>query len=123
MIAKISLAAAFLLMVAPAMASAANRDAANSAPIALRAHGSPLGIVVAQISQPNIGASDNSDDNDNNTDSNEADDNQNADSIQSDQQNAAGYDQANPPQVPDAQENDPDDASQVNEAPQPQPYQ
>ena len=117
MIPKISLTAAFFLMVAPPMACASNREATNPAPITRQAHASPLGMVVAQDDQPNARHFHN--DNDNDSDSNDsaddnqnadgnqnADENQNADGNQTDQQNAADNDQSNPPQVPDGSEND-----------------
>ena len=113
MIAKISLTAAFFLIVAPPMACASNRDATNPAPMTSQAHESPLGLLVAQNNQPNVGTSDN--DNDNDSDSNDsADDNQNADSNQTDQQDAVGGDQPIPPQVLDA----PDDPGDAQQAPQ-----
>ncbi len=111
---KISLAAAFFLMVAPPMACAANRDGVNPAPITRPAHQSPLGMVVAQDDQSNAGESDN--DNSNDSDSNEsADENQNADGNQTEQQNAAGDDQANPPQVFEA----PESQGDAQQAPRP----
>jgi hypothetical protein len=114
MIPKISLTAAFLLMVAPPMACASNRDAANPPPITRQAHQSPLGMVVAQDNQSNAGTSDNDSDNGNDSDSNDsADDNQNADGNQMDQQNATGDDQPIPPQIPNA----PDDPSDDQQAP------
>ena len=107
MVAKISLAAAFLLMVAPPMACASNRNGVNPAPITRQAHQSPRGMVVAQDDQSNAGESDND------SDSNEsADENQNADGNQTEQQNAAGDDQANRPQVFEAPGN-PGDAQQA----------
>jgi hypothetical protein len=124
MIAKISMTAAFLLMVAPPMASASNRDAANRAPLVCPAHGSPLGIVVAQDAQPNVGTDSDSDNNDSDNDSNDNDnDNQNDNNNQTDQQNATGNDQPQPvpPQVFNTPDNDPNDAAQVNQAPQPEP--
>ncbi|WP_333650402.1 hypothetical protein, partial [Candidatus Binatus sp.] len=79
MIAKISLTAAFFLIVAPPMACASNRDATNPAPMTSQAHESPLGLVVAQDDQPNVATSDNDNDNGNDSDSNDsADNNQNA---------------------------------------------
>ncbi|MGA9724208.1 MAG: hypothetical protein WBQ86_17235 [Candidatus Binatus sp.] len=119
MIPKISLTAAFLLMVAPPMASASTRDAANRAPLACQAHESPLGIIVAQDAQPNLGTDSDSDNNDSDNDSN---DNDNDNNNQMDQQNATGNDQpaAVPPQVFNAPDNDSNDAQQ-NQAPQPEP--
>ncbi len=103
MIPKISLAAAFVLMVAPPMACASNSEIANSAPITRQANQSLPKIVLAQDSQdaPSMGTtdSDNDNSNDNDNDSNDsADDNQNGDSGQTDQ-NAAGDDQTIPPTV------------------------
>ena len=98
MLAKISLTAAFLLMVAPPIACASNRDAASLAPMTRKANQSPVGMVLAQDSQQNLGTSDSGSDNDN--DSNDsADDNQNSDDNQADQQNAADNRQQIPPTV------------------------
>lgn len=107
MIPKISLTAAFLLMVAPPMACASNRAATNPAPITRQAHEAPLGMDVAQDDQSNAGTSDNNNDNDSNS-NDSADDNQNADANQTDQQNAAGIDQPIVPQILNGPENDPD---------------
>ncbi len=129
MIPKISLTAAFLLMVAPPMACASNRDATNPAPITRQAHESAPGMVVAQDNPSNVGTSDNdndsdSDSNDSADDNQDADDNQNADSDQMDQQNAAGNDQSIPPQILDAPENDPDATPSPNAFSRPvNPYQ
>jgi hypothetical protein len=115
MIAKISLTAAFLLMVAPPMACASNRDAANPAPITRQAHESPPGMAVAQDDQSNADASDNGNGNDNGNDSDSndsADGNQNADGNQMEQQNADGNDQPIAPQALDAPGN-PGDAQQA----------
>jgi len=123
MIPKISLTAAFLLMVAPPMASASTRDAANRAPLACQAYELPLGIVVAQDAQPNLGTGADSDSDNSDNDSNDnADDNQNDNNNQMDQQNANGNEQpaAVPPQVFNAPDNDSNDAPQ-NQAPQPEP--
>ena len=111
MIPKISLTAAFFLMVAPPMACASNRAPSNPAPITRQAHAAPPGVVVAQDDQPNLGTSTNDSDsnsNDSADDNQNADENQNAGDNQTDQQSAADNDQANPPQVPDGSENDPD---------------
>ena len=97
MFAKISLTAAFLLMVAPPIACASNRTAASRAPRQL-----PLRMVLAQDNEPALGTSDNDNDNDSND---SADDKQDSDDNQTDQQNAAGTDQPIPPTVfgaPDA---------------------
>ncbi len=117
MIPKISLTAAFFLMVAPPMACASNREAINPAPITRQAHAAALGVVVAQDNQPNLGTStndndsnsdDSADDNQNADGNQNADENQNADDNQTDQQSGADNDQSNPPQVPDGSENDTD---------------
>ena len=118
MIPKISLTAAFLLMVAPPMACASNRAAENPAPITRQAHEAPLGMVVAQDDQSNAGTSDNDNDNDSNS-NDSADDNQNADGNQTDQQNAAGIDQPIVPQILNGPENDPDDIPPPNAFSQP----
>ena len=132
MIPKISLAAAFLLMIAPPMACASARDLANYAPIFCQANLSLPGIVLAQDAQdgqPSMGTTENDNDNDNDkdndNDSNDsADDNQNADSDQTNQQNAAGDDQQTAPQVPDAAENDSNAMSPPNAVARPlNPYQ
>ena len=116
MIPKISLAAAFVLMVAPPMACASIRGLANQAPMTNR---SPLGIVVAQDQdQSSAGTSDSDSDSDSDSNDN-ADDNQNGDGSQMDQ-NAAGDDQPVPPTVLNGNENDPNDAPQFNQVPQPQ---
>ncbi|MGH7923236.1 MAG: hypothetical protein ACREQH_01440 [Candidatus Binatus sp.] len=125
MIAKISLTAAFLLMVAPPMACASSRDPANFAPTIRPANESPLGIAVAQ-DDPNVGTAD-SDNGDDSDSDDSADDNQNADGNQNpsenqaDPQNAAGDDQSVTPQVLNAPGGDPDSAPQVDQAPQPEP--
>ncbi len=127
MFSKVSLTAAFLLIVAPPMACASTRDTANRAPTTRQAQASPRGTVVAQEDQPSVGTTDSDNDNDNSSDSdsdsnNSADQNQNADGSQTDQ-NAAGNDQATVPQA-DAPDTDPGDAQQapqMNGYPQPQP--
>jgi hypothetical protein len=123
MIPKISLAAAFFLMVAPPMACASNRDATNPEPVTCQAHEAAAGMLVAQDDQSNADNSDN--DNNNDSDSSDsADDNQNADSDQTNQQNAAGDDQQTAPQVPDAAENDSNAMSPPNAVARPlNPYQ
>jgi hypothetical protein len=96
MIPKISMAAAFLLLAAPPIASASNCSFTNSAPLTCQADQSPQGIVIAQDSSSDGGtsASANGSDNDNDSDSSDsADDNQNSDDNQADQQNASGDDQ------------------------------
>jgi hypothetical protein len=142
MIPKISLAAAFLLMMAPPMAYASTRDAANSAPITCRTHQSASGIVLAQDGQPSMGTTENDNDNDNNGDNDNdandnADENQNADNGQSadngqngddgqTDQNAAGDNQQIPPTIlgPDNDEGEPKQAPQMNGYSQPvNPYQ
>lgn len=131
MILKISLAAAFVLMMVPPMACASNREVANSAPITRQANQSLPKVVLAQDSQdaPSMGTTDSDNDNssDNDNDSNDsADDNQNGDSGQTDQ-NAAGDDQTIPPTVlgsPDNGQGEPGQAPQMNSYPQPvNPYQ
>jgi hypothetical protein len=123
MIPKISLAAAFVLMVAPPMACASTCSLANQAPMTPR---SPLGIVVAQDQdQSSAGTTDSDSDSDSNSDNDSdsndsADDNQNGDGSQMDQQNSAGDDQPVPPTVLNGNQNDPDDAPQFNQVPQQQ---
>jgi|HubBroStandDraft_1064217.scaffolds.fasta_scaffold77612_3 hypothetical protein len=129
MIPRISLAAAFVLMMAPPMARASTRDAASGAPITCGAQVTPPGTVLAQDEQssPSMGTTnndsddDNSSDSDNDNDSNDNDnDNQNANGNQSDQ-NASGDDQQIPPTVLGSPDND---QSQSQQAPQPvNPYQ
>jgi len=123
MIAKISLAAAFFLMVAPPMACASNRATAKPAPKTRPAHESPLGMVVAQDDQSNVGNSDNDNGNDNDSDSDSndsADDNQNADSNQMEQQNDAGDDQRGAqPQILNGADNDSNVAMPPNAFSQP----
>jgi hypothetical protein len=144
MIPKISLAAAFVLMMAPPMACASNRDAANSAPITCRTHQSPAKIVLAQDGQdgqPSMGTTDNDNDNDNaddndndndNADGNQNAENQNADNGQNGDtgqtdQNAGGNYQPIPPTVlgPDNDQSEPRQApQQINPFSQPvNPYQ
>jgi hypothetical protein len=100
MFAKISLTAAFLLLVAPPIGCASNRNATSPAS---NARASQPGIVVAQDNPANVGtsdndnnsdsdASDNDNDKDNDSDSNDNDDNQNGDGSQMNEQNAAGGD-------------------------------
>jgi hypothetical protein len=140
MIPKISLAAAFVLMMAPPMACASNRDAAIFAPVASRAHQSPAKIVLAQDAQggqPSVGTTDNDNDNDNaddndndandNADGNQnADNGQNPDTSQADQ-NAGGDNQPIPPTVlgPDSDQTEPRQGPpQINPFSQPvNPYQ
>jgi hypothetical protein len=126
MFAKISLTAAFLLMVAPPIACASNRDAASPASMTRQANQHPREMVVAQDAQPNLGTSENDNNNDNDsTDS--ADDQQDNGDNGADQQNADGNDQSIqiPPTVLGAP--DPGAAPQVpqmNAYPQPMnPYQ
>jgi hypothetical protein len=120
MIPKISLTAAFLLIMTPPMACASNRAATSPAVITCQAHESQMGMVVAQDSQGVTSENDN--DNDNSGDSNDsADDNQNGDNNQTDQENAATNPPPVPPQVLGGPEDDPDDAPQINRAPQQQP--
>jgi hypothetical protein len=112
MFAKISLTAAFLLLMAPPIACASNRNATNPAS---SSPASQAGIVVAQ-DNPAIGTNDNDNnsdsdasDNDNNGDSNDNDDNQNADGTQMNEQNAAGGD-ADQQAQPNAGDNDQNDS-------------
>jgi hypothetical protein len=139
MIPKISLAAAFVLMIAPAMACASNRDAANCAPMARQTHESPLGMVLAQDGQDgqaSMGTTDNDNDNenagDNDNDNDNADNNQNADNGQNGDngqtnQNEAGDNQTIPPTIlgPDNDQGEPRQApQQINPFSQPvNPYQ
>ena len=133
MIPKISLAAAFLLMMAPPMACASTRTLSNAAPITFGAHQSQPGVVLAQDGQPSMGTTNNdsdsdadNDNDDNDNDSNDNDnDNQNADGNQTDQ-NAAGDAQQVPPTVLGSPDNDQDQSQQAptNSYPQPvNPYQ
>ena len=140
MIPKISLAAAFFLMIAPPIVCASNRGTANSAPITCRTRQSPSGIVLAQDGQngqTSMGTTDNDNDNDNdnsgdndndsndNADENQnADNGQNADTSQADE-NAAGDNQPIPPTVlgPDNDQGEPRQAP-MNPFSQPvNPYQ
>jgi hypothetical protein len=143
MIPKISLAAAFLLMMAPPMACASTRAAANNARMTCQPNQSPPGIVLAQDGQPSMGTTDNDSDNDNSNDNdNDSNDNadenqnaengqnvdngQNADTSQADQ-NAGGDSQPIPPTVlgPDSDQGEPRQApQQINPFSQPvNPYQ
>jgi len=97
MLAKISLTAAFFLMLAPPLACASFRDAARLAPSP--SNQSPVGMVVAQDSQQNLGTSDNDNDNDSDSSDSADDDKQDSDNDQADQQNADGNDQQVPPTV------------------------
>jgi hypothetical protein len=121
MFAKISLTAAFLLLVAPPIACASNRNATNPAS---SSPASQAGIVVVQDAQPNIGTSENSNDNDNDSDasdsdsdSNDNDDNQNADGSQMNEQNAAGGDDQ-PAQANGGDTDQNDSVPQFNQNPQ-----
>jgi hypothetical protein len=128
MFAKISLTAAFLLLMAPPIACASNRNATNPAS---SGPASQLGIVVAQDAQPNIGTNDNDNntdsdasDNDNNNDANDNDDNQNADGSQMNEQNAAGGDQQAQPDANGGDNDQNDSVPQFNqEQPQVNPNQ
>ncbi len=94
--AKISMAAALLLLATPPVEWASNRGVPNTGALTCHAQQPPLGIVVAQDSSSDGGTSagDNGNDNDNGSDSSDsADDNQNSDDNQADQQNASGDDQ------------------------------
>ena len=118
MFAKISLTAAFLLMVAPPIARASNRPS-----MARTTNQLPHCTVLAQAAQPNLGTSENDNDTDNDsTDS--ADDNQDSGDNDADQQNAAGNGQSIPPTVLGGPDTDPGDAPQPPAYPQPiNPYQ
>jgi len=132
MIPRISLAAAFLLMMAPPMACASTRGPASGAPITRRAQVSPPDTVLAQDSQSSMGTTDNDSDNDNSNDNDNdsndnADDNQNANSNETDQ-NAAGDDQQQIPSTvlgaPDNDQSESPQAPENNSYPQPaNPYQ
>jgi hypothetical protein len=130
MIPRISLAAAFVLMMAPPMACASTRDVASGAPINSRAQVSQPSTVLAQDDQSSMGTTNGDSDNDNSSDSdsdsNDSDDNQNADGSQSDQ-NASGDSQQIPPTVlgsPDNDQNQSPQPPQINSYPQPvNPYQ
>ena len=120
MFAKISLTAAFVLMVAPPIACASNRPSTARTTNQL-----PHGMILAQDAQPNLGTSENDNDNDNDNDSSDsADDKQDNGDNDADQQNAAGEGQSIPPTVLGEPETDPGDAPQVPAFPQPiNPYQ
>jgi hypothetical protein len=118
MFAKISLTAAFLLMIAPPIACASNRNAAS---MTRPANQQPRDMVVAQDAQPNLGTSDNDNNNDDDS-SDSADDNQDSGDNDADQQNAAGEGQSIPPTVLGGPDNDSGDAPQappMNTYPQP----
>jgi len=121
MFAKISLTAAFLLMIAPPIACASNRPS-----MARTTNQLPHCMVLAQDAQPNLGTSDNDNNNDNDS-SDSADDNQDNGDNDADQQNAAGNGQSIPPTVLGGPDNDSGDAPQppqMNTYPQPMnPYQ
>ena len=144
MFAKISLAAAFVLMTAPPMACASNRVLTDTTPMACRAIERPAGIVLAQASDSNAATSDDEKDSDNdNADDNDKDndnDNENADQNQADngqngdnQMNQMNQNQGDadsqpiPPTVlgqPDASENDSGNTLQAPAFGQPMnPYQ
>ena len=114
MFAKISLTAAFLLMVAPPIACASNRSAPS---MTRQANQLPRGMALAQDGQPNFGQPNlGTSDDDNNTDNDStdsADDNQDNGDNDADQQNAAGEGQSIPPTVLGAPDNDSGDALQV----------
>jgi hypothetical protein len=121
MFAKISLTAAFLLMVAPPIACASNHDAARPASTTRSASQLARGMVLAQDAQPNLGTADNGNDNESDSDDSADEQQDNADN-QADQQNAAGNEQSIPPTILGAPDNDPNDPPQVpqmNAYPQP----
>jgi hypothetical protein len=121
MFAKISLTAAFLLMMSPPIACASNRDAASFASMTSHANQPARGMVLAQDAQPDLGTSDNGSDNDSND---SADDDQDNGDNDADQQNAAGNGTSIPPTVLGAPDNDSGDAPQAPAYPQPiNPYQ
>jgi hypothetical protein len=121
MFAKISLTAAFLLMMSPPIACASNRDTAGLASMTSHANQPARGMVLAQDAQPDLGTSDNSSDNDSND---SADDDQDNGDNDADQQNAAGNGTSIPPTVLGAPDNDSGDAPQAPAYPQPiNPYQ
>ncbi len=126
MFAKISLTAAFLLIIAPPIACASNRNAASYASTTRPADQPARAMVVAQDAQPNLGTSDNDSNNDNDS-SDSADDNQDNGDNDADQQNATGEGQTIPPTVLGGPDNDSGDAPQppqMNTYPQPMnPYQ
>jgi hypothetical protein len=123
MIPKISLTAAFLLLIAPPMACASNFNATNPAPITVHANALRPAIVIAQDDQSSVGTStndnDNSDSNDNDSDSNDDSDNNQNDGNQADQNNN-GEEQAIPPQVLNG-DNNSNEAPQMNNFPQSEP--
>jgi hypothetical protein len=128
MLAKISLTAAFLLMVAPPMACASSRQLTGHAPVSHRAIERPVGIVVAQDNDANAAASNEDKDNDNdNSDDNDNDNDNQNDSSQMDQNGAVGENQPIPPTVlgqPDGAENDSGNSMQTPQFGQPMnPYQ
>ncbi|HLX05029.1 MAG TPA: hypothetical protein VKR28_05810, partial [Candidatus Binatus sp.] len=75
MIPKISLAAAFVLMMAPPMACASNRDVASRAPITYQSNQSLPKVVVAQDGQdsPSMGTTDSDNDNSSDNDNDSSD--------------------------------------------------
>jgi hypothetical protein len=114
MFAKISLTAAFLLMIAPPIACASNRDTAS---MTRHANQPARSMILAQDAQPNLGTSENDNDNDNDNDSNDsADDKQDSGDNDADQQNAAGEGQSIPPTVLGGPDNDSGDAPQPPQA-------
>jgi hypothetical protein len=118
MFAKISLTAAFLLMVAPPIACASSRQS-----MARTTNQQARGVMLAQDSEPNLGTSENDNDNDNDS-SDSADDKQDNGDNDADQQNAAGEGQSIPPTVLGGPETDPGDAPQAPAYPQTiNPYQ
>jgi hypothetical protein len=118
MFAKISLTAAFLLMVAPPIACASNRPSTARTTNPL-----PHSMVLAQDAQPNLGTSENDNDNDNDSTDSDDDKQDNGDN-DADQQNAAGEGQSIPPTILGAPDNGSGDAPQAPAYPQPiNPYQ
>jgi hypothetical protein len=100
MFAKISLTAAFLLMVAPPIACASNRALANPAPVSYPAIDPTTGIVIAQDADSDAATStdekdsdkdsDSDNDGDNNADENQADNGQNDNNQMDQNQNDGG---------------------------------
>ncbi len=125
MLAKISLTAAFFLMAAPPLACASFRDAGRLSSTTRPSNQSPVGVVLAQDDQQNVGTSDNDNDNDNDNDSTDSDDDkQDSDDNQADQQNADGTDQQVPPAVLGGSDNDRSDPPQAPQNVYPvNPYQ
>jgi hypothetical protein len=120
MIPKISLTAAFFLLVAPPLACASNHGLTHTR----QTRQAPARMVVAQDTQPSVGTDAGTDSDSNSDSSDSSDDNQNAqgsDGNQGDQQNAAGNDQALPPTELNGSDNDPNDTPGGGVTPYSQP--